>query len=989
MQPSSPINAFWLCALCVVAAAQQPPPSFKDVHVDKKPGQTTGHALVTINGKVRRIATNALQAWPIVNGQDALVLWLDNKAPAAQYRLRFVEGATRKRRELGAVPFSSAKLIEQQHNGDWVFALASQEATGPVLIVADTEAIHGEIRGATDPKFESGALAYKDAASGESKQVPLDAILGADMREIYRFRESQFLQFNRDGTAVVEEQNGQFQTGTWRTDGIDMTFVPKAGSSVRFPRHELLRTEGVAAGTRLDVRLLHPLDSRTVKEGDPVRAVLITPASVDGRIFIPQGSEFSGTIVKAHGVGWGVRHESAALTLDLNEAKLPDGRSLKIHTRVHQVENSRESVDANGTIRGIRSTGTLGHSAESKISSVAAVDPVAYLFTSVSATSVLGFAEPEILYPAGTEMDIDFTSPLITSQVYPAKVPPLTRRPGEEDLSGFVRRVPFRTMTKGSNKPSDLTNLLFIGSPDGLRRAFEAAGWVPTDNLNASSTFQTLKTVSGNETYREAPMSTLLLDERAPILNLSKTTNTFSSRHHLRIFDPALRYGGATALTSSSTQDIGIAFSRRQKTFIHVIDEYIDNERSKVVNDLEYTGCVDAMSLVPRPWVPQDAYNSTGDRLLTDGATAVLRINDCTNPRTSPKDEPSQPPRVQRIARDTMLVLRNDVWRGNLVYQGIAGSIKLRSYMKTKDELKPDAGNWRKNDLSGTEYEGANVIDFDEQSSVQTGEHGGPPAAEPPPEPSHRWDPPRYEIGLQGGYLRYPTVRTDVLGILANPQNPADDFFAVTLGDEVEGGWTAGITLTSNTWRWISNEFSYQYQRGKYEIALGVLTNENEDPEINTERVGLVTRQFEYNLLVHLRPPESRWRPYFAVGPVLQLISLADAPIKKPDGPFKLGAGNIGILKAAFDFGSTPPLEGGGIFQLGIQYGAGIKFRVHPRITVRADFRETLSKNPEFIRDSYTDEFFFDENYDVDFQHIRPEAKFRQQRFTLGVAFTF
>ena len=101
--------------------AQQRSPSFKDVHVDKKPGETTGRALVTINGKVRRIATNALQAWPIVNGQDALVLWLDSKAPAAhQYRLRFVEGATRKRRELGAVPFSAAKLIEQQHDGEWV-----------------------------------------------------------------------------------------------------------------------------------------------------------------------------------------------------------------------------------------------------------------------------------------------------------------------------------------------------------------------------------------------------------------------------------------------------------------------------------------------------------------------------------------------------------------------------------------------------------------------------------------------------------------------------------------------------------------------------------------------------------------------------------------------------------------------------------------------------------------------------------------------------
>jgi len=83
----------------------------------------------------------------------------------------------------------------------------------------------------------------------------------------------------------------------------------------------------------------------------------------------------------------------------------------------------------------------------------------------------------------------------------------------------------------------------------------------------------------------------------------------------LRVFDPALRYRGETVLTSSSTQDVGIAFSYKQKTFIHVIDQYLDNERSKVTNDLEFTGCVDRIDFVPRPWVPQDAYNSTGDRL--------------------------------------------------------------------------------------------------------------------------------------------------------------------------------------------------------------------------------------------------------------------------------------------------------------------------------------------------------------------------------------
>jgi hypothetical protein len=227
------------------------------------------------------------------------------------------------------------------------------------------------------------------------------------------------------------------------------------------------------------------------------------------------------------------------------------------------------------------------------------------LFTSVSAAAVLGFADPEIRYSAGTEVLIQFEAPVVTSKIYPRTVPEFpSSKEEEEKMFQLVLNLPFRTATKGSNKPSDITNLVFIGPADGLRRAFKAAGWVVVDQLNASSTFLTLKTVGGNHVYNEAPMSTLLLDERPPVLTLTKTTNTFAARHHLRVFDPIMTYDGQMVLTSSSTQDIRVAFSYKQKTFIHVIDEYIDNERSKVVNDLAFTGCVENMDLVPRPWVP-------------------------------------------------------------------------------------------------------------------------------------------------------------------------------------------------------------------------------------------------------------------------------------------------------------------------------------------------------------------------------------------------
>lgn len=168
-----------------------------------------------------------------------------------------------------------------------------------------------------------------------------------------------------------------------------------------------------------------------------------------------------------------------------------------------------------------------------------------------------------------------------------------------------------------------------------------------------------------------------------------------------------------------------------------------------------------------------------------------------------------------------------------------------------------------------------------------------------------------------------------------------------------------------------------------------------EDPETPltfvASRVGLISRQASYGFMLHARPREARWRPYIVAGPVLQLSSLSDAPVKQAHGVFKLGLSNVGLLKAAFDFGRTPPLEGGGSFRPGFMYGGGVKVRVHPRWTMRADFRQTLAANPDIIRDSYEQfrPLEGDSAFQVEVFRDSARGHFFQQRFTLGVAFTF
>jgi hypothetical protein len=1003
---------FCLCSTLAALATETTSPATA-ITIVRKPGQSDGIAQMMEKGKPRKITPHALQAWSVRNGQGALILVLDKKAPAPnQHVLRYYDLDSGRRRVLGVAPFSTATL-QQTPSGseDWAFTLSGKDLTTgqAITIVGDTQAIPGIVPNATAPSFSNDSLTY--TANGEQQTVPTATFLGTRLNNIYASPQSsistlKYLQIFPTGTAMTMSNDDSIHQGRWKTDGKTIDLDVK-GARLSFPQSSLQTVKGVPAGTRFTVRLLQPLSSLATKEGMTVNAVSIMPIVIDGEILIPAGSAISGTVTQGDNVGWGFKHETASLTIAWNQAKLKDGRTIPITARVFEVENAQEKTTPKGKIQGIRSTATPGNSVENGVLTFAGIDPIAYIFASAAGSAVLGFAEPEILYNAGTELILEYTKPVITAQTYPPSVlPSAISGEAREQLQAFVQTLPFRTRTKGSNKVSDLTNLVFVGDPEALRRAFTAAGWLPTDDLNSTSTFRTLKTLSGNQTYTQAPMSILLLDERAPLFALSKTTNTFAARHHIRVFPTEEKWNGVITTTASSTQDIGISFSRKQKTFIHVIDQHLDNERSKVVNDLEYTGCVDSVDMIPRPWLPADAYNSTGDRLLTDREAAVLHINACTEPKTTPSTVPTVPNRFERATRNTALTIRSNVYRGNFIYQGIAGGFAIRNYLRSSNELPQDYGAWRKTDSSGATYAPLrtspgsstdSTFGLGRRSRATPGELDTDPkdlAEMAKIKASHKWDPPRYEFALEGGYLHFRNNDLSLVDILLTSDTIPTQY-ELDLYDSVDDGWAAGGSVTVNSWKHFSNEFSYFRQQGKYLLQTGTFTDdpehpENEDLQFTADPASIATRQFEYNLLVHARPPTSRWRPYAAIGPAFQLIALASSPLKKPAGPFTLGLKNVGLIKAAFDFGSVSPLDGGGIFQFGLQYGAGIKYRVTPHTIVRADFRETWSKNPNIIKDSYLGyEPDIDGSYDTDILRATPPAKFTQDRFTLGVAFAF
>jgi opacity protein-like surface antigen len=755
-----------------------------------------------------------------------------------------------------------------------------------------------------------------------------------------------------------------------------------------------LPAETIPAGTSLEIRIQQPISSYSTSAGTKITGILISPVNEGGKILVPLGTTVEGSVLSVRRVGLGFAHETAEIELRFDRLVLADHGSIPIQIRITNVENARENINKKGRIQGIRSTSTLSNRTSGIVGSLAFGDPIAAIFTTAGSASVLRFSEPEITLPAGTELLAQLAAPVDLPGVEAQTVPPLvTTADGRKDLGEMVHRLPFRTVTEGKKElPSDLTNLVFIGSADALQHAFAASGWVIVDTLTAETTYGTIRSVAENQGYRRAPMSILLLDGNAPDYAYAKTLNTFSKRHHLRIWTSKETWDGQPVWTSSSTHDIGIGFSKKNKTFIHLIDSNIDNERAKVVNDFIYTGCVSGVQLVTRPWLPADAKNGTGEELITDGRIAVLQLNDCQHPIDEANGQAiaalrTRGNRFDRTTRQTVLTLKNNIMRDNVGMMAYSG-IRYGLDSKKRKENAPQ----RQMNVDGERY----TIDTDFRQREAYTTLSARPRSKTSTNPKAPWAAPSVEFGLHGGFQGYYGGNGGAIAYLfADDENP-NNVLLLVLGNSLHDGWTLGGTVTLNPQKYLSHEFSYDHSFTEFNLGLAIVgndsTSQQEINQIAFSPSGLRTSQFTYNFLVNFTPKTSRLRPYLAVGPSLSLMHLSDAPIKKAPGWFRLGLSNIGLISAAYNFGSDPPLDGGGIFQVGLNYGGGVRYRMTPRWMIRADYRETLTSQPDFWSKSVS---AIDGGITVDpgtsYTTIGPvlDGLLRQDRITTGISFTF
>lgn len=383
----------------------------------------------------------------------------------------------------------------------------------------------------------------------------------------------------------------------------------------------------LAPGSTVDVRLDVAVYSDRSRTGDPIEGTVTYPlckngeqlACKDGELILAPGTKVNGTVLFAQKAP--DKYSRPRLVLDFSNVLHTNGQLSPLYARVLSVDNARETVRNNEILGIIQPHATT--KASLALAAVSAIHPIAgYTIKGMQAVYGLSIRR-EILFPAGTDLQIQIVRESMPKRKEAwAGWPVMTV---DEALRSLVTAAPLRTQTT-SGTPSDITNLMFLGSRHQLEAAFDEGGWFEADDLSMRSAAKTVGATIRQAGYSSAPVSMLRINGQPPDLVFQKSLNTFANRHHLRIWKQPGTYNGKDVWIGAATHDIAISKARAGTKWSHRIDPHIDRERDWVATDLLFIGTAGAYADVDRPAAPKKASNATGDQLLTDGKMSVLQL---------------------------------------------------------------------------------------------------------------------------------------------------------------------------------------------------------------------------------------------------------------------------------------------------------------------------------------------------------------------------
>jgi hypothetical protein len=374
----------------------------------------------------------------------------------------------------------------------------------------------------------------------------------------------------------------------------------------------------LAVGTELHLRLETPVSTKTGHLNQAVAARVVRQVTHGQSVLVPIGAEVKGKIEKL--IPTSDPTDRARLLIRFDQLLIPGHSALKLSAHLTEVENARETILEDGTIRGVLASelpvSHLGDALDKLGTSGADLRKIS--------DRNLGTADTSIDYPAGADLILALDQPLVVDSTSPAAAASEIS-PGLADaIQRLLADAPQRA--EGKNKtPGDPLNLVLVGNADQILKAFQQAGWSGAAKKTRKSVMDTLRAVASEQGYGAAPVSDLYLYDRAQDFAFEKMLNTFMKRHHLRLWrTSATAPDGREIWLGAATHDIGLDI--HPGVVSHAIDPDLDAERAKVGADLMASGSVAAEQLVTRPNPLSEGNTATGGTWKTNGELLVIEL---------------------------------------------------------------------------------------------------------------------------------------------------------------------------------------------------------------------------------------------------------------------------------------------------------------------------------------------------------------------------
>ena len=167
----------------------------------------------------------------------------------------------------------------------------------------------------------------------------------------------------------------------------------------------------VPAETEADVELLSGIHTRISNVDDPVRAMLVQPVLVDGRVALPSGTLLDGRITQVRQARR--LHRPGELSFRFEQVTLPDGETEPLSAVLARLESptpTKLRVDAEGHLKGTRGfswkgiTGGFGAwGAAAGLKYAVAGAGALSSFLPATGSALLGF---ELFWPRGNDVHV-------------------------------------------------------------------------------------------------------------------------------------------------------------------------------------------------------------------------------------------------------------------------------------------------------------------------------------------------------------------------------------------------------------------------------------------------------------------------------------------------------------------------------------------------------------------------------------------------------